>query len=114
LFVPELKEAGLGGGLFAAELLPLAGGDTVNDGQGHADELPDHFGEGAHAADGEVEEVVFGEGFDDLAGEAAVLLPVLEECVWGQDIGFGWHLVPPGGLLSRVYTRLCKRSFRYF
>src|ERR1700679_1585277 len=41
LLVPESKQFFLGGGLSClVELYPFAGGDAIDDGYGHADELP--------------------------------------------------------------------------
>ena len=103
VFVPEAKEVGLCGGFGVSDAGPIAGGDAVDDGNGHADHLEGHVAEGAHAADGEGEELVLGEGFDGASGEAAMLLPVVEEGFGGDEGdggGFGRQVGSPctGGL----------------
>jgi hypothetical protein len=96
--VPEAKEVYFGGGFGVGDASPVAGGDAVDNGYGHADHLEGDVAERAHAADGEGEELVFGEGFDSAAGETALLLPVVEEGFGGDEGdggGFGRHVGSP-------------------
>jgi len=100
---PESPEIRLGLRLGACVLLPVTACDSIHDGHCHLDELVSQFTEGAHAAHGEGEELVFGERLDDSAGKPAMSLPVLQnilgaQCAYCQCLGY--HIKPPCGPLG--------------
>lgn len=56
-------------------------------GDGHSEKLQYQFAKGAHAADREGKELVFGVLFNHFAGEVAMAHPVVEKLVHGKS---GW------------------------
>ena len=101
--VPKSQQFLLSFGQSEFALLPFAGGDSLQDGSAQFEKFQGEFGEGAHRAHRKREELVFGEGVDNPAGDTAVSLPVGQKGVRGDD-GFVVHFFR----LAAIRDKACR------